>query len=189
MRGSFLSQDPDERTVRWGWVFWFAWLAVGGALLRGDYRAGVIGIGAVLAAPFWALWLLWALYRGARLFMRGTRSWAHPTDGLHYEFDGRRIRVEFDGDAIRFAAGDVFDALGTTHDARNAERVRQIAGREGLIISAQTGLLVFSEKGLTAWLNRRSDRTALQFSRWIELQVIAPYRRRRELEDSGALRP
>jgi hypothetical protein len=99
-RTSFLAQDPDERIVRWGWVFWIAWLAVGGALLLGDYRSGVVGLGAVLAAPFWALWLLWLVYRLARAGVRSLRR-LNVDDGLHYEFDGHPIRIEFDGDAIR----------------------------------------------------------------------------------------
>jgi hypothetical protein len=182
-RLSFLAQDPDERTVRWGWVFWIAWAAVGGALLLGDYRGGAIGIGAVLAAPFWALWALWAAYRGLRAYIRwqGAAAWGVP-NGQHYEFDGRRVRVTFDGDNIWFAAGDVFDVLGTQPDARDPERVRLIVGRDGLTELPVTGVLSFSEKGLAAWLDRRTDRSAGQFTRWVDTQVVAPYRRRRELE-------
>jgi len=182
-RTSFLAQDPDERTVRWGWVFWIAWAAVGGALLLGDYRAGALGIGAVLAAPFWALWVLWPVYRALRAYMRWQRasSWG-VQQGQHYEFDGRRIRVDFDGDDVWFAAADVFDVLGTASDARDPQRVRLIVGRDGLSEAPSTGVLSFSEKGLTAWLDRRTDRSAGQFARWIGTQVIAPFRRRRELE-------
>jgi len=72
-RLSILSQDLDERVVRWGWVLWVSWLAVGGALLLGDIRGGVAGLGAVLAAPFWGLWAFWALYRGASLVVRWRR--------------------------------------------------------------------------------------------------------------------
>jgi hypothetical protein len=182
-RLSFLAQDPDERTIRWGWVFWIAWAAVGGALLLGDYRGGAIGIGAVLAAPFWVLWALWAAYRALRAFMRwqGAAAWGVP-NGQHYEFDGRRVRVSFDGDNVWFAAGDVFDVLGTPSDARDPGRVRLIVGRDGLAELPSTSVLSFSEKGLAAWLDRRTDRTASQFTRWVDTQVVAPYRRRRELE-------
>jgi hypothetical protein len=183
-RVSFLAQDPDERIVRWGWVFWIAWLAVGGALLLGDYRSGVVGLGAVLAAPFWALWLLWLVYRIARAGVRSLRR-LNVHDGLHYEFDGHPIHIEFDGDAIRFEATAVFEALGTDRDARNPERVRQIAGRDGLAPSPISGQLCFTEKGLAAWLDRRTGRAATQFTRWVELQVIAPYRRRRELQGAA----
>jgi hypothetical protein len=180
---SFLSRDPDERVVRWGWVFWFSWLGVGGGLLLADFRGGAPGIGAVLAAPFWALWVLWALFRAARLAIRllqeaGWQEWA----GRYYEFDGRQIRVAFDGDTIWFGAADVFDVLGTVQSARDPERVRQIVGRDGLQAAPGTGLLCFSEKGLAAWLERRKERPALQFGRWVETQVVTPYRRRRELE-------
>jgi hypothetical protein len=185
-RESFLVRDPDERALRWGWVFWFAWLGVGGALLLGDYRAGVLGIGAVLAAPFWALWLLWALYRAARFGMRRLRhSGWQQWDGRYFEFDGRQVRILFDGDDIWFGAGDVFDVLGTASSARDPDRVRQIVGRDGLQCPPESELLCFSEKGLAAWLDRRSERPAGQLRRWVEAQVVSPYRRRREL-DAGS---
>jgi hypothetical protein len=175
-----LARDPDQRIVRWGWVFWFSWLGVGGALLLGDLRGGVAGVGAVLAAPFWALWLLWPLYRSARFLLR----WSGRRDnGSYYEFDGRRIRVTFDEDDVWFGAADVFDVLGTADDARQVERVRLIVGRDGLQQSPG-GVLSFSEKGLAAWLDRRTERKAGQFGRWVETQVVAPYRRRRELEQA-----
>lgn len=180
---SFLSQDPDERVVRWGWVLWIAWLAVGGALLLGDLRGGAAGIGAVLAAPFWGVWALWALYRLARTIMRwlghsGWREWS----GQYYEFDGRQIRILFDDDDVWFSAADVFEALNTPRPARNAERVRHIVGRDGLRDAPGSDLLSFSEKGLAAWLDRRTDRMSSLFARWVEAQVVQPYRRRRELE-------
>jgi hypothetical protein len=185
-RLSFLSQDPDERVLRWGWVFWLSWLAVGGALLLGDIRGGVPGLGAVLAAPFWGLWALWALYRGARLVLRwlsssGWQEWS----GQYYEFDGRQIRILFDGDDIWFAAADVFEVLETPRTARDPQRVRQLVGRDGLRPAPGTDLLSFSEKGLGAWFDRRTDRTASLFARWIDTQVVQPYRRRRELETPG----
>ena len=185
-RESFLARDPDERVVRWGWVLWFSWLGAGGALLLGDYRGGVFGIGATLAAPFWALWLLWVLYRAARFGMRllreaGWQEW----NGRYYEFDGRQVRILFDGEAVWFAAVDVFDALGTEPDARDPERVRQIVGRDGLRQAPDSSLLCFSEKGLAAWLDRRTERTATQFARWVDTQVMGPYRKRRERDSSG----
>ena len=183
---SFLSRDPDERVVRWGWVFWFAWLGVGGALLLGDYRGSVLGIGLVLSAPFWAVWLMWPLYRGARVLWRALRhAGMEPWDGRYYEFDGRQVRILFDDESVWFAAADVFDALGTVPSARDPERVRQIVGRDGLRPAPVSGLLCFSEMGLAAWLDRRTERTATQFRRWVDTQVVAPYRRRCELEGRG----
>jgi hypothetical protein len=122
--------------------------------------------------------LLWPLYRSARLVLR----WSGRRDnGSYYEFDGRRIRVTFDDNDVWFGAADVFDVLGTADDARQVERVRLIVGRDGLQ-QAPGGVLSFSEKGLAAWLHRRTERRAGQFARWVETQVLAPYRRRRELE-------
>jgi hypothetical protein len=183
---SIFSRDPDERVIRWGWVFWFCWLAVGGALLLGDLRGGAPGLGIVLAAPFWALWLLWAFYRGACtavhwLHRSGRSQWS----GRYCEFDGRQVRIEFDADAIWFGADDVFAVLDTPAGARDPERVRLIVGRDGLQPAPASALLSFSEKGLAAFLDRRSERSARQFARWVDTQVVAPYRRRRELEDEG----
>jgi hypothetical protein len=39
--------------------------------------------------------------------------------------------------------------------------------------------LVFTERGLTAWLERRRDPKAVQLRRWYERDVLAPHRRRR----------
>lgn len=184
-RTGLLIRDPDPRVVRWGWVLWFSWALVGGALLLGDYRGGVPGIGATLAAPFWVLWALWMLYRGIRAALRwhAALTWGNAP-GASYEFDGHRIRIGIDdhGEALWFAAADVFDALDTPQDARTPERVRQVAGRDGLQPAPGSRVLSFSEKGLLAWLDRRTERQAAQFTRWVNLQVIAPYRRRRELQ-------
>jgi len=169
--------------LRWGWVLWLSWLLVGGALLLGDYRGGVLGIGAILAAPFWVLWLLWVLYRGMGTVLRWhtAATWG-AAPGASYEFDAQPIRIGQHGDELWFAADDVFDALRIPTEARNTERVRQIAGRDGLQPAPGSGVLSFSEKGLAAWLDRRTERQAAQFTRWVNQQVIAPYRRRRELE-------
>jgi len=182
-RASFLTRDPDPRVLRWGWVLWLSWLLVGGALLLGDQRGGVLGVGAILAAPFWLLWLFWLAYRALRTALRWHTAYTWgAAPGASYEFDGHRIRIGQHGDALWFAAADVFDALDTPADARNPERVRQIAGREGLQPAPGSDVLSFSEKGLAAWLERRTERQAAQFTRWVDLQVITPYRRRRELE-------
>ena len=181
-RSDFLARDPDERTLRWGWVFWFSWLAVGGALLLGDIRGGAPSLGLILAAPFWGLWFLWAFYRGLRFALRllhGAGRW--QWSGQYFEFDGRQMRILFEGEEVFVAAADVFDALGTPTTARDPERVRQVVGRDGLRVLAEGGLLCFSEKGLAAWLDRRTDPTAAKFARWVELQVLKPYRRRLEL--------
>ena len=182
-RASFLTRDPDPRVLRWGWVLWLSWLLVGGALLLGDQRGGVLGVGAILASPFWLLWLFWLAYRALRTALRWHTAYTWgAAPGASYEFDGHRIRIGQHGDALWFAAADVFDALDTPADARNPERVRQIAGREGLQPAPGSDVLSFSEKGLAAWLERRTERQAAQFTRWVDLQVITPYRRRRELE-------
>ncbi|MGZ8255111.1 MAG: hypothetical protein ACXWVT_09680, partial [Burkholderiaceae bacterium] len=62
------------------------------------------------------------------------------------------------------------------------ERGRLIAGRDGLAELPGSGLLAFSEAGLRAWLDRRAEPDALKFTRWVQGQVIDPYRRRREFD-------
>ncbi len=137
----------------------------------------------VLAAPFWALWLLWALYRGARFVLQWLKhSRWKQWSGRYYEFDGRQMRIVFDADDVFFAATDVFDVLGTAVTAREPERVRQVVGRDGLRTVPGSDLLCFSEKGLVAWLDRRTDRQAALFARWVDTQVLRPHRRRQELE-------
>lgn len=180
---SFLQSDPEERILRWGWVAWVAWFAVGGSLLLYDVSAGKGGLSAVLTAPFWLLWLLWPLYRGARALWRWHQAagWG-PWQGQYFEFDGRQIRILFDNDDIWFVADDVFDVLDISGHQRNPERVRHIAGRDGLTIAGGSSRLVFSERGLTAWLDRRSDLAAHKFGIWVTKQVIEPFRRRREIE-------
>jgi hypothetical protein len=180
---SFLQSDPEERIVRWGWIAWIAWFAIGGSLVLYDVNAGRGGFSAVLTAPFWLMWLLWPVYRGLRALWRwqSEAGWG-PWQGQYYEFDGRQIRILFDGDDIWFVADDVFDALGISGHQRNPERVRQIAGRDGLASPPGSRRLAFSERGLAAWLERRADLAAHKFGIWVVKQVIEPFRRRREFE-------
>lgn len=180
---SFLATDPDERVVRWGWTLWLLWGVIGGALVLADSKSGTLGFALVLTAPFWASWLLWPLYRGLRVWIswQAEGAWG-DWQGNYYEFDGRQIRVLFAGDAIWFVTADVLDALGIRGHQRNLERIRQIAGRDGLAQPPNGRLLAFTEVGLKAWLDRRTDLTAHKFRRWVDKQVIEPYRRRQELE-------
>jgi hypothetical protein len=184
---SFLESDPDQRALRWGWVIWFAWFAVAGSLLLYDLNAGRGAFSAVLVAPFWGLWLLWPVYRGLRAWWRWQSESAYGQwQGQYYEFDGRQIRILFDEDRIWFVADDVFDALGIEGHQRNPERVRLIAGRDGLASAPGSRRLAFSETGLAAWLDRRADLGAHKFGIWVTKQVIEPFRRRCELEGSRA---
>ena len=59
------------------------------------------------------------------------------------------------------------------------ERGRIMAGRDGLSEPAGFGRLAFSEPGLAAWLERRTDADALRFRRWAQQEVIEPVRRGR----------
>lgn len=182
----WLERDPDERVVRWGWLIWIAWGVIGGSLWLTDLKAGAGALSLVLVAPFWGLWLLWPVYRGARAVWRWqSDSTFAEWNGTYYEFDGRQIRMLMQGDSIWIAAADVFDALELHGRQRDPARVRQIAGRDGLVKAPGTRLLAFSEIGIKAWLDRRTDPIAYKFSRWLDKQVIAPYRKRQEIEGSN----
>lgn len=184
---SWLEHDPDERIVRWGWMIWTAWGVIGGALLLTDIRAGTGAVSLVLVAPFWGFWLLWPAYRALRAWWQWqSDSVSAEWNGTYYEFDGRQIRMLMQGDSIWIAAADVFDALDLHGRQRDAARVRQIAGRDGLVKPPGTRLLAFSEIGIKAWLDRRTDPVAHKFSRWLDKQVITPYRKRQEITGHGA---
>lgn len=188
---TFLASDPDARIVGHGWRLWLLWGVIGGGLLL--IERGSLAFALVLTAPFWGLWLLWPVYRGLRrwLHWQAESVWV-DWHGNYYEFDGHQIRILFAGDAVWFVAADVLDTLGITGHQRNPDRIRQIAGRDGLVVPPQGRLLAFSETGLKAWLDRRTDLTAHKFHRWVDKQVLEPYRRRRDLEGesgTGSARP
>ena len=182
MARPLLSPDPGPTVLRWGWFLWVTWAVIGTGLLGEDIRSGAFALGAVLTAPFWAVWLLWPLYRGWALWMRWARhSRWQAWQGSYYEFDGQQVRVLFEDEQIWFSADDVYDALRLQGRQRDPERGRLVAGRDGLSELADSGLLVFSEAGLRAWLDRRMEPDAMKFARWVQFQVVDPYRRRREL--------
>ena len=163
-------------------MIWVAWSVIGGALWLDDIKAGASALSLVLAAPFWAIWLLWPLYRAIRAWWRWQHDGASPDrDGTYYEFDGRQIRILTQGNQIWIVADDVYEALDLHGRQRDTARVRQIAGRDGLMRPPGSRLLAFSEIGIKAWLDRRTDAVAHKFSRWLDKQVIAPYRKRQEL--------
>lgn len=179
--------EPDARALRWGWMLWFAWLVVGGELLLRDLRdaSGPAAVSIVLVTPLWLIWAIWLLWRTwTRIGPDPRRRW----HGSYFEHDGAQIRVLFEDETILLVAADVFDAFGIEGHARDPDRVRLIAGRDGLVPRAGAGsrtTLCFTERGLRAWLERRTDTQAAKFLRWYDTQVVAPYRRRREFDGSA----
>jgi len=179
---TWLEHDPDARVIRWGWTLWLAWGLVGGALLLNDIGHGTGVLSLILVAPFWGVWLLWPAYRGVRaLWNWQSQSVWGEWNGAYYEFDGRQIRILLQRDRIWVVADDVLDALDLQGRQRDAGRIRQIAGRDGLVRLPHSRLLTFSEVGIKAWLDRRTDIDAHKFARWLDKQVIEPYRRRLEM--------
>jgi len=136
-------------------------------------------VGVAIAAPAWATWLLWLLWRGSSALRHAAKRRAYGRwHGNYYEFDGRQIRIVFDGDEIFIAAADVFDAFGIEPRGREPDRVRLIAGRDGLTELPGDKLLHFTERGLRAWMERRTDVAAVGFRKWFERMVVAPQRKR-----------
>lgn len=182
-RRRLVAADPDARSLRWGWILW----AIGTALLI------VAGLAApperlplmvVLAAAL----LLWPLWRGGRRVIHAVLDSAHaPWQGLYYEFDGRQIRVLTDDtEGLWFCAADVFAVLEIAGGGRDPTRVRLAAGRDGLRHAPGTRMLCFTERGLCAWLERRTERRVATFERWLQTQVIGPHHRKLELAGLSA---
>jgi hypothetical protein len=174
--------DPDARLRRWGWLAFAAWTIIGGVPLWHALRAGEDAlVGVALVAPLWAAWLLWLLWRAAVALRLAARQRALGRwHGSYFEFDGRQIRILFDDEQILVAAADVFDALGIEARGREPERVRLLAGRDGLIELRGEAPLYFTARGLQAWMERRSGEQALRWRRWFESEVVAPRRRRHD---------
>jgi hypothetical protein len=174
-----LTADPDARLVRWGWVGWIVLTLVLAArivAMRGETAALQFASQVTLAA----LWVLWPLYRGLRALWQWMRAAPYARwNGHYYEFDGQQVRVLFDDDTVFVVAADVYAVLGLRGRATEAGRVRAIAGRDGLVQLPARRELVFTERGLVAWLDRRTEDNAVALRRWLDQQVLAPYRKRR----------
>lgn len=178
MKQGWLTQEPDARAVRTGWLAWTTWTVIGGALLFEDWKLSATSFNLVLTAPFWALWLLWPLWRLATRLRH--LAWVNPRaawQAQHYEFDGRRMRVHFDQARSLIEVEDVFEVLEAPAAARRPERVRVVAGPEG-VVELEGGRLAFTSEGLAAWLARRRDPRALALAHWFEHEVVAPRGRR-----------
>jgi len=175
-----LPEDPDDRTRRWGWYIWWLWLVAGGALTASAVRSGGLTIWVlVFLAPFWGVWLLWLCVRGG-IWVRG---WLGATvwgqwNGNYFEYDGRQIRILFDGPDIFVATADVLSVCGIEGRSRELDRVRMVAGRNGVVPVPGARLMCFTERGLMAWLEGRSDSQCVKFQRWFVQHVVRPYRQR-----------
>ena len=81
MARPLFSAVPGPTTLRWGWFLWVTWAVVGTGLLGEDRDGSGFALGLVLSAPFWAVWLLWPLYRGWALLVRRERASDQRPDG------------------------------------------------------------------------------------------------------------
>jgi hypothetical protein len=174
-----IAADPDARALRAGWVVSGALLAVLAIWLVRGVQAGVAPFFAVLAAAA----LLFPLWRVTRWLLHSVKAAPYePWQGAYYEFDGQQIRILFDDEGqVWVAADDVLDAFRLQGRARDRERLRLMTGRDGLRNAPGTILPCFTERGLRAWLERRTERSAGQFTHWLNTQVLAPHQRKRSL--------
>lgn len=162
-----------------------AWIAFGvlAALLAIVLWRGVPPAAMPIVALYGGLLALWPVWRGSRWLLQAFKYGPHAAwQGAYYEFDGHQVRVVFDDEgAAWLGADDVLDVFGLRGHARNRERLRLIAGRDGVRRAPGTALLCFTERGLRAWLERRTERRVGQFVHWLDTQVLAPQRRKLEL--------
>jgi hypothetical protein len=179
--------DPDARLLRRGWIAFAVWTPLGGQQLWQALRTGEDAlVGVALSAPLWAAWLPWLQWRGTAVLRHWFARCAFGRwHGNYFEFDGWQIRIDFDGDEIFVAAADVFDALGIEVRGRECERHRLIAGGDGLKVLPGDNLRAFTERGLQAWMERRTDAVAVRFGKWYERTVVDPRRKRSVRTSSG----
>jgi hypothetical protein len=185
-----LAEDPDARSVRWGWVLFAAWTLVGGTLTLREFQAGQHGaLAVVLLAPFWAAWCMWLAWRTWVRVVPWLGYQAHQRyQGNYYEFDGRQVRIWFAVTELWIAVDDVLDALGYEGEARDVARIRAVAGDDAVLRIEGLRPWVFTEAGLRLWLARRGGDIANRLDRWFEIQVVAPFRKRRLLDEQAQQR-
>ena len=135
-----------------------------------------------MKAPLIGLYLSWPLWRGAGLILSRLRdSPLAAWQGRYYAFDGVQIRVLIDDEGhLLIAAGDVLDALRIEGRDRQPDRIRAIAGSDGLRALPGTAQPFFTEIGLQEWLKRSSRRDLVRFAHWLRTQVGEPHRRQQQ---------
>lgn len=153
-----VTADVSPGAVRTGWLAWFTWLVIGGALLFEDWKIGGAGFNLVLTAPFWLLWVFWPLWRGWQgLRRRGLAGPVADWRGECLHFEDEPLRLIADAGQVWVVAGDVWDLLGVTSDERPAP-LNRLAGFPGEVIL---------EENLQSWLAARNDDRALRLREWL----------------------
>ena len=175
-----LAYDPDERMRRWIWLIWagsavvlvFGWFAA-------PIRVSTDVIPWLVKAPLIGLCVMWPLWRGGKLILSHMlEAPLAPWQGRYYAFDNFQIRVLVDEeDRLLIVASDVLDALRIKGRDRQPDRIRAIAGRDGLRTVPEIEESVFTETGLQEWLKRSSRSDVLRFAHWLRTQVSEPHRR------------
>jgi len=175
-----LGDDPDARTRRWIWLMWAGLtLALVWGWVAAPIRSSTDAIPWLVKAPLIALALMWPLWQGGRLVVQQVREAPlAPWHGRYYAFENFQIRVLVDEEnRLLIVASDVLNALRIEGRGRKSERIRAIAGRDGLLTVPGIREPVFTETGLQAWLERSSSRDVARFALWLRTQVSDPHRR------------
>lgn len=158
MSGASPAADSSPGAVRTGWLAWFTWLVIGGALLFEDWKLGGAGFNLVLTAPFWALWLFWPGWRGWQALRR--RGLAGPVAdwrGQCLQFEGEPLRLIVDAGRVYVVAEDLGALLALPADEKLPEPLR---------LPGFPGELILEEK-LQSWLADQGDAQAARLREWL----------------------
>ena len=99
--------------------------------------------------------------------------------GKYFEFDGMQVRIECTEKEVRVAADDIFRQLGLKPGETDRRRLAMSHGAAGY--RREPGVPdTFSEEAVLAYLAGRRDKQAPRLRAWLERQVFANLRARRE---------
>ena len=143
-------------------------------------RQGLFGL--VWSAPLWGLLLTKPILESFSIMGRGIKASAMDTRGARlYTFQSQDLRVFFEGGQPWVAEPDLLAILGLKPDP---ERVRRYDATEYDRIGS-TGLSGFSEAGALKLLAGSRHPDVLKLRLWLEREIFAPARKRRERATDG----
>ncbi|MCC6658701.1 MAG: hypothetical protein IT512_11000 [Rhodocyclaceae bacterium] len=150
-------------------------LAVGFLAIWGlPWPRGLVGV-----APIgWVLsrWIVFGFSHFKRhAYEKACAEW----QGKYFEFDGMQMRIECTDEEVRVAADDIFRLLGV--QPGEADRRRLVMSHGAVGYRREPGVPdTFSEEAVLAYLAGRRDKQAPRLRAWLERQVFANLRARRE---------
>ncbi|MCE2988940.1 MAG: hypothetical protein LW838_02180 [Nitrosomonadaceae bacterium] len=179
-KDDFQNADDPPSPAR----FWFGVairVAIAAGLSYYAYRSGGGGqnslILVVMSIPLWGVILAKPILE----FVGSYFDWAKREpyakwQGRYYEFYGTHVRAEEDDEQIWFMERDLLKMLG-----RKPEKTNKLSYGEGNYREIRPGVLLLSESAVVALASRSHHPDAGKLRFWLEREVIAPHRKRREL--------